>query len=90
MVDPKNLQEVRNYLQMHKDEIMHTYQAIGTGIGKNFPADNSYVIVVYLANKKQQPLNPVVLDNIPLQFVVTGEIKLHKKGAIHGAEKPWQ
>lgn len=78
MVDTKNLKEVSAYLEDHKDAIVQLYNAVGIGIGKLKPSDKSYILVVYLQDNQDLPALPVVLDNIPVKFVVTGTFHLHK------------
>jgi hypothetical protein len=79
MVDTKNLQNVLDYFQAHKDEIINTYHATGAAVGKANLNDDDYVIVVYLKDKQQEPKESVVIDNIPLKFEVTGVFNLHQK-----------
>ena len=47
MVDTKNLQNILDYFQAHKDEIIRTYDAAGAAVGKANLNDDDYVIVVY-------------------------------------------
>jgi hypothetical protein len=79
MVDSKNLEHVCDYLQIHKDKIINTYNANGVGVGKINPNDEEHVIVVYLNSKQQVPTTPVILDSIRLKFEVTGDFTLHTK-----------
>lgn len=80
MVNNKQLEDVRAYLQTHKQEIIDEYSASGVAIGKSNSMDDTYVIVVYLTDKKLQPEQPVIKDGIPLKFEITGPFVLHTKG----------
>lgn len=75
MVNARNLQEVREFFQAHKHEIILRYGAEGAGIGKQSPKDDSYVIVVYLGSRNAIPKETVILEGIPLKFEVTGRFK---------------
>ena len=78
MVDASDLESVRAYFRLHKQEIMERFKAHGVAIGKKNPTDQEYVIVVYLDNAKQLPQTPVILDNISVKFEVTGPFALQK------------
>lgn len=80
MVDNKNLDQVRAYLQHHKEQIMAEYKASGVGIGKSNSKDDNYVIVVYLDDQKLQPEQPVIMNGVALKFEITGPFVLHTKG----------
>ena len=80
MVNNKQLEDVRAYLQIHKQEIIDEYKASGVAIGKSNSMDDTYVIVVYLTEKKLQPEQLVIKDGIPLRFEITGPFVLHTKG----------
>ena len=79
MVDTKNLESVRAYLQEHKAEIIEKYSANGVAIGKQNLTNDHYVIVVYLQDLGQLPKQPVRVNGIPLKFEVTGTFTLHSK-----------
>ena len=76
MVDPRDLASVRTYLKEHKADLMQTYHANGIAIGKMNPTDDSYVIVIYLNDKKQKPTESINVDGIPLKFEITGPFVL--------------
>jgi hypothetical protein len=78
MVNPKDLESVRAYLQANKETIIQNYKASGAGVGKQNLIDDSYVIVVYLQDNKNLPQEQVIVDGIPLKFVVTGLFSLHR------------
>ena len=80
MVNNKSLNEVRDYLKVHKEDIINEYKASGVGIGKSDLQDDCYVIVVYLDNQKLQPEQPVIKNGIELKFEITGPFVLHTKG----------
>jgi hypothetical protein len=75
MIDPTRLDDVRDVLNRRKDEILRTYRAVGTGIGKQQPSDASYVIVVYLESTSDLPPGPVAVEGVSLKFEVTGPFK---------------
>ena len=79
MVDTKNLQNVLDYFQANKDEIIKTYHAVGAAVGKDLKNNEQYVIVVYLKDKQHIPKEPIFLDNVSLRFEVTGAFNLHSK-----------
>ena len=76
MANPKDIESVRVYFDQHKHEIIDRFNATGAGIGKNDPTDDGYVIVVYLKTNKDLPAEPVILDDIPIKFEVTGGFEL--------------
>ena len=77
MVNDKNLEAVRNYLTIHKEEIIDGYHAAGVGIGKINSNDDSYAIVVYLNDKQPMPEQGVKMDGISIKFEATGNFVLH-------------
>ena len=76
MADPTQLESVQDVLARHKEEITHRYQAAGVGIGKANPADQAYVITVYLTSSGAREGGPVSIEGITLMFKVTGPIRL--------------
>jgi hypothetical protein len=78
VVDNNDLESVRAYFKLHKQEIMQRYKAHGIAIGKKHLSDTEYVIVVYLENNHEVPQEPVTLDGIELKFEVTGPFILQK------------
>jgi hypothetical protein len=77
MVNDKELKSVRQYLAMHKKEIMDAYLAEGVAIGKMNPKDEAYAIVVYLRDKQSLPEYAVKRDGISFKFEITGQYVLH-------------
>ena len=77
MVNSKDLDSVRKYLNEHKKEIMNEYDAEGVAIGKMDLKDEAYVIVVYLADRESLPEQRVIMDGISFKFEVTGKFALH-------------
>ena len=75
MADPKNLDEVRQLLSQSKRELMEKYHAEGVAVGKMKLSDDSYVIVVYLASRRDLPTGKAEVDGVPLKFEVTGRFK---------------
>ena len=75
MVDPCNLEKVRQLLRLNKTELIRRYQAEGVAIGKQLLAGDCYVIVVYLDHEQKVPIQPVALEGVPLQFEVTGKFE---------------
>jgi hypothetical protein len=75
MADSTRIESAREVLARHKDEIMRTYQAVGVGLGKQSPTDQSYAIVVYLESARHRPQGPVSYEGIPVKFEVTGRIR---------------
>lgn len=71
----RSLEEVRRCFHARKQELMDKYKAQGGGIGKD--EAGGYMIVLYLASSKGQPSEPVEVDGIPIQFKITGRMKLH-------------
>ncbi len=53
---------------------MERFGATGIGIGKD-EGSGGHVISVYLETVDQFPSEQVVVDEVPLRFVVTGPIK---------------
>lgn len=78
MAEPAPLDRVRLVLEQRRSEIRSRFGAIGTGIGKRAPTDAGYVITVHLRSAADLPADAVETDGIPLQFVVTGEIRLQR------------
>ena len=74
MADPRNLDTVKALKRKHEAEIMRRYGATGVAIGKS---GDEYVIVVYLAAKRADIEEPVVIEGVRLQFQVTGPLKIH-------------
>jgi hypothetical protein len=71
----RDLEQVRQFFQERKHELITRYKAQGGGIGKNEAGD--YVIVLYLDSKEKVPPKPVEkIDGIAIQFEVTGRIRL--------------
>jgi hypothetical protein len=59
----------------HRDELVKTFNAVGSGVGKESSADDSFMIVVYLRSSRDAPSEPVLVEDVPLSFIVTGEIQ---------------
>lgn len=77
-VDPKNLEAVRELLRREKIDLIHRFGAEGVAIGKATPGGDSYVIVVYVAEKLQgQLLTAAEINGVPLRFEVTGKFRPH-------------
>lgn len=72
------LDQARAVLQQHKAELMERFGATGIGIGKD-EAEGGHVISVYLETGERFPSEPLVVDDVPLRFVVTGPIKALEK-----------
>lgn len=75
MVDRRDPEQVSRVLDRHREEIVRTYGAIGSAVGKRDPADDEYVIVVYLRSAEEIPPQPVSIEGVPVKFVVTGEVR---------------
>jgi len=75
VADSANLDAVKEVLQQHKRELMERYQAEGVAIGKASPADDRYVIVVFLAKKQDGLTESAEVDGIPVSFRVTGRFE---------------
>lgn len=78
MAEPVRLHRVRSVLERRRPEITATYRAVGTGIGKRDPADDGYVITVYLVRASDVPAAEQAVDGVPLQFIVTGEFRAQR------------
>lgn len=78
MAEPAPLERVRAVLERRREEITATYRAVGTGIGKSDPGATGYVITVYLAHASDRPAREQAVDDVPLQFVVTGQFRALK------------
>jgi hypothetical protein len=74
MHDRATLEQARAALERHKSNLMESFGATGIGIGKD-EVDGGHVISVYLETGERFPSERVVVDGVPLRFVVTGPIK---------------
>jgi hypothetical protein len=75
VADPTDIESVRELLRRKRSELIATYAATGVAIGKREPADQAYVLVVYLASRSMMPAEPHSLEGIPLKFEVTGRFR---------------
>ena len=75
--NPNSLEDVRELLNIRKDDIIRKYRAEGVGIGKLTPQVESYAIVVYIAHKGLKPKREIVIDGISLRFEITGKFRPH-------------
>jgi hypothetical protein len=71
-----NLEDVRNILKNNREHLMREYNAVGVGIGKAQENEARYAIVVYVSSKGAVPSKQQSVENVPLQFTVTGNISL--------------
>lgn len=76
MADPTDVESVKRLLAEHRDQVVRTYRAVGTGVGSDEPGGRGYAIVVYVKEKSDVPAEPAALEGVRLRFVVTGEFKL--------------
>jgi hypothetical protein len=77
---PRSQAFVSAILDRHRDEIVRDFGAIGSGVGKRRLEDADYLIVVYLREPRPHPAAPVSIEGIPVEFVVTGEIRKFQGG----------
>jgi len=75
MIDRRVPEQVSSVLDRHRDEFVRTYGAIGSAVGKAALADDEYVIVVYLRTAADVPPEKVSIEDVPVKFVVTGEVR---------------
>jgi len=78
--DARSQAFVTAVLDRHRDAIVRDFGAIGSGVGKRRLDDAEYVIVVYLREPRAHPAEPVSIEGIPVEFVVTGEIRKFQGG----------
>jgi hypothetical protein len=76
--DARSQTYVSEVLDRHRDEIVHDFDAIGSGVGKRRLGDDAYVIVVYLRAPRRTATEPVFIEGIAVDFVVTGEIQKYQ------------
>ena len=70
---PGYVQHIRD---RHRIALLDRFQAVGLGIGKQDATEGGgYVIVVYLDSERDRPVGPVAVEDVPLRFEVTGEIR---------------
>ena len=78
MSDVRSQAVVSEILDRHRDQIVRDFNAIGSGVGKRQLDDDAYVIVVYLRTPRMASAEPVFIEGIPVDFVVTGEIRKYQ------------
>ncbi|MFI0350154.1 hypothetical protein [Actinomadura sp. 9N407] len=66
-------------MKRHEKDIFRRYTGVtGMGIGaadESAPQPGRYAIVVYLREERDRPAGPQSIADVPLRFVVTGEIR---------------
>jgi hypothetical protein len=77
VADATDLASVRQVLQEHREQIIRDYHAVGVGVGAKDGSSGEYAIVVYLKSERDVPSQPVTVDGVSIQFVVTGEFRAH-------------
>lgn len=71
----KGLEVVREIFNRNKTDLLGQFNALGAGIGKIEPTDESYVITIYLADEDSIPKESIDIEGIPLKFVVSGRFR---------------
>jgi hypothetical protein len=79
---PRDFQTVRDVHERFGDEIQRRFNPTGFGIGavKGLeappdPEDEVYVIVVYVARKRDKPDGPQQIGGVPIRFEVAGPFR---------------
>jgi hypothetical protein len=84
MADASDLEQTRDVLRRHKDELLRRDGAVGVGIGRG-EGNQGYAIVVHLADARSRPRDRVVVEDVPVRFEVTGNFTpLARRGASRG------
>lgn len=76
MGETRTREHVREVLAKHREELLASPGAVGVGVGKQSLDDEDYVIVVYLESEPSEDSEPVLVEDVPVVFRVTGQIKL--------------
>lgn len=74
MADASSLEQTRDVLRRHRDDIRRTYDAVGVGVGRAEGPGGGHAITVYLRTASALPPEERSVEGIPLRFEVTGPI----------------